>query len=296
MQLSITTDRILKFLDLDKLDSQQPRVSAIAVTSVDGRATIDGVSGGLGDNLDARIFNTHRALADVVFVGSGTISAEKYGPVEIPADIATLRSQLGKESEVPIATISQSLSIDPKGPLFTTTAGHKHPEAAPIIFTASPLPRSTNDSDIAIDDNIMSPWEHRRQALVEAGAHIVTLPRTTVHAAIRWLHNAGYAHIACEGGPSVYEQLFRGDDITDLYLTLSPWWVGSGPWTLSGAAPAECTVLSKKKENAQSKEKEECVSEPGTQVSSTEQKQFSLSDSIISDSLIFLHYLRTEKH
>ena len=51
-------------------------VRAIFVASIDGAATVDGRSGGLGNETDRRIFALQRALADVVLVGAGTARAE----------------------------------------------------------------------------------------------------------------------------------------------------------------------------------------------------------------------------
>lgn len=185
MDVSLTTDRILAYLDLPQLATKQPRVSAIAVTSLDGRATINGVSGGLGNALDARIFNTHRALADVVFVGAGTIKAEEYGPVEVPDQLVAVRRELGKADSVPIATISRSLSLDTHGPMFDAPRideATNDSTGSVLIFSASPADaaqtkgaaRQTHTkNDGAIEQ---AAWKERREALVAAELKSLNYP------------------------------------------------------------------------------------------------------------------------
>ncbi|HEY9242183.1 MAG TPA: dihydrofolate reductase family protein, partial [Streptosporangiaceae bacterium] len=42
------------------------------IESVDGAATVDGLSGGLSGPADREVFGVLRALADVILVGAGT--------------------------------------------------------------------------------------------------------------------------------------------------------------------------------------------------------------------------------
>ena len=50
------------------------------VSSADGSASVDGLSGGLSSAGDKRVFGILRVLADVILVGSGTARSENYKP------------------------------------------------------------------------------------------------------------------------------------------------------------------------------------------------------------------------
>jgi riboflavin biosynthesis pyrimidine reductase len=79
----------------------RPAVRLNMIASLDGAATVDGVSGGLGGPADRRVFAALRELADVVLVAAGTVRAERYGP-----------------SKVPLAIVTRSCALDLDAPLF----------------------------------------------------------------------------------------------------------------------------------------------------------------------------------
>src|SRR5690349_19759939 len=64
------------------------------VGSVDGFATVQGLSEGLSGAADKRVFRILRALSDVVLVGAGTARAENYAGVRVPEALAGLRASL----------------------------------------------------------------------------------------------------------------------------------------------------------------------------------------------------------
>ena len=51
-----------------------------AVSTLHGSATINGTSGPMGNDTDAKLFAALRDWADVTVVGSATVKAESYGP------------------------------------------------------------------------------------------------------------------------------------------------------------------------------------------------------------------------
>lgn len=198
-------------------------VTAIAVTSIDGRGAIAGTSGALGNDTDATIFNTLRALSDVVFVGTGTIVSEDYGPIHIPQQLRSQRRKLGRAHNVVMATLSRSLELRPDSDFFANAAANP-----PIIFT-----HSERDAK-SVEDEI----EHvaKIQAMEAAGARVVKLEEPTVEAALDWLKRGGFVDIVCEGGPTMYREAFAHNCVDELFLTLSPTWVGSGPLTFGDNA------------------------------------------------------------
>jgi RibD C-terminal domain len=69
----------------------RPRVRLNMITSVDGAATVDGKSAGMGASADKEIFQTLRTLADVILVGAATVRSENYGPADLGDDNSAKR-------------------------------------------------------------------------------------------------------------------------------------------------------------------------------------------------------------
>src|SRR3954463_5612548 len=87
------------------------RVNFIA--SLDGATTVAGRSRGLQSPGDLRVFRILRALADVVLVGAGTATAERYGPMSDDSAVGRIRLALGRAATAPIAVVSRRASITP---------------------------------------------------------------------------------------------------------------------------------------------------------------------------------------
>ena len=96
--------------------SGRPAVRLNMIASLDGAATVDGLSGGLGGPADHRVFAALRELADVVLVAAGTVRAERYGP-----------------AKVPLAIVTRSCALDLDAPLFAEGA-------RPIVITVATAP------------------------------------------------------------------------------------------------------------------------------------------------------------
>lgn len=73
-------------------------VRANMVSTVDGAGTgPDGLSGGINDEADHRVFATVRRLCDAVVVGAGTARDEGYGPADVPIVLVSRRGQVPEE-------------------------------------------------------------------------------------------------------------------------------------------------------------------------------------------------------
>ncbi len=60
------------------------------VSTLDGAAQgSDGLSGGINNPADKRVFDALRSRADAVLVGAGTARAEGYGPADVPLVVVT---------------------------------------------------------------------------------------------------------------------------------------------------------------------------------------------------------------
>src|ERR1700689_1510759 len=58
---------------------ERPYVLLNMASTVDGRATIGGRSGPIGNRADHELFHALRTTVDAVLVGAGTVRAERYG-------------------------------------------------------------------------------------------------------------------------------------------------------------------------------------------------------------------------
>lgn len=83
--------------DLDELLAapRTPWVRANMVTTVDGAAHgASGLSGGINNAADKRVFDSLRRLCDAVVVGAGTARAEGYGVLDKPLVVVSRRGEV----------------------------------------------------------------------------------------------------------------------------------------------------------------------------------------------------------
>ncbi|MDQ2627380.1 MAG: dihydrofolate reductase family protein, partial [Actinomycetota bacterium] len=114
-------------------ETDGPRICLRAnfIGSIDGGATMDGRSGGLGSPGDRALFMLLRALADVVLVGAGTVRVENYGGARLNVTERLRRRDRG-QSEVPgLAIVSRSGQLDRDSRVFTDT------ELPPLVLTSA---------------------------------------------------------------------------------------------------------------------------------------------------------------
>lgn len=88
--------------------AERPWVGICMITSLDGSASVDGTSGGLGNTNDRQILLTLRDHADVVIVGASTARGEGYG---------------APRSGVRIGVVTNTGRVDTESDLFRSGAG-----------------------------------------------------------------------------------------------------------------------------------------------------------------------------
>ena len=182
------------------------------IASADGRATdAAGRSGGLGGPGDLELFRSLRALADGILVGAVTARVERYGPHRVAAHLRAPRQADGRRRPAPIVVVSRSLELDVEGPLFTEA------QSPTVVVTCEAA----------------STARRRRLAKVArvlvAGDKEVDL-RQAVH---RLRRDLGLAHLLCEGGPRLNQQLLAAGVVDELCLTVAPRLVERGPTIVS---------------------------------------------------------------
>lgn len=187
-------------------DRDRLHVRANFIASLDGAATVGGLSGGLNDPWDLQVFTVLRRLADVVLVGAGTLRAEGYGGLRVGEEDVAWRRAHGLSEHPRLAIATRSAALDPDSDLFT---GAPTP---PIVF--APTPPADGGGDGA---------RGRLEALRPV-AEVVTLPGAVldVRAMLAHLADAGLPQVLCEGGPHLFGSLLDADAVDELCLTLAP--------------------------------------------------------------------------
>ena len=118
--------RLFDFASLAPPD--RPYLVINMVASVDGRATLAGLTEPLSSPVDKAVFFALRTSVDAVLVGTGTLHAEQYGRIIKRPERQAQRVALGLEPE-PLALILSRSGNVPSFPLLDD------PDARPLIFT-----------------------------------------------------------------------------------------------------------------------------------------------------------------
>lgn len=185
------------------------------VSSIDGAATRQGLSGGLSDDADHRVFDILRRLCDVVLVGAGTVRAEGYGAMRVDEVSQRARREAGMTAHPVFAVVSASLDLDPASPIFRDA-----PER-PIVVTTELSRRDTREALAEVADVIVCGEER-----VE--------PRRLVEGLVA----RGLTRIHCEGGPHLFGDLIAAGAVDELCLTIGATLEGGVASRISaGAAP-----------------------------------------------------------
>lgn len=93
--LGLDLDEVMAGFELPPSSSGRPVVATNMVTSVDGRAQLDGTAEGLGSRVDRRLMRLYRTAFDAVGSGAGTIRATGVW-LRVGDDLAARRVADGK--------------------------------------------------------------------------------------------------------------------------------------------------------------------------------------------------------
>lgn len=192
--------------------ADRPLVAVNFAATVDGRATIGGVSGPIGSATDTEMLAGLRTRFDAVMIGAGTMRAERYGRVVADAEKRRRREQLGLPADPLVVIVSGRLDLPWDAPLFTEGGGRV------LVFTASEAepPETATPLEVV-----------RHERFVD------------VVAALRWLRaERGVRALLCEGGPGLHNQLQGAGFVDDLFLTIAPKLAGGdAPRIVEGDLP-----------------------------------------------------------
>ncbi len=190
----------------------RPYVAMNFAATVDGRATIAGVSGPIGSATDTAMLVGLRARFDAVMIGAGTMRAERYGRPVAAQERRERRERIGLPHDPLMVIVSGRLDLPWDAPLFTEGAGRV------LIFTASEAEPPETATALRVV---------RHEGSVDLAA------------ALRHLRQErGVRALLCEGGPRLHGELQALGLVDDLFLTIAPKLVGGeAPRIVEGALP-----------------------------------------------------------
>lgn len=190
------------------------------VSSLDGAATVDGVSGGLGGEADGRVFALLRWHADVVLIGAGTIRAEGYEGELVGAEARAWRAEHGLAPHPAIAIVSGELDLDPDSDFFTQAP------VRPVLFTTVSAAASSAAQRFGDRADVVPVGEGITPAGILAAC------------AERFWHM-----IHAEGGPHVLGTFIDADAVDSFCLTLAPVLTGGDAPRVAASAEASLRRL-----------------------------------------------------
>jgi riboflavin biosynthesis pyrimidine reductase len=173
------------------------------VSSVDGAAAVDGLSGGLGGEADRLALQRLRGSHDVTLVGAGTVRDEGYGPIGGSDERRAARVRRGLAPVARLAIVTRSGRLDPELRAFGD------PSEPPLVLASG-----------AADAQALQRLDGRAELHV-LGDDDLDGPTIVGH-----LASLGLRRIVCEGGPSLNQALLSADLIDEVFLTVAPVLVG----------------------------------------------------------------------
>ena len=175
------------------------------VSTVDGRAALEGRSAPISSPVDREVFHGLRTQAQAVMVGGRTAAIEGYGPIVKSPELAARREAEGLDAHPLAVLVSSSLAFDPA--------------YVPLL------------GDVSSRVAVITGAGHD----IEGAAAQITYIRTSagegsLRPALEQLREEhGVASILCEGGPTLFHALLREDLVSELFLCVSPMLAGGEP-------------------------------------------------------------------
>ena len=174
----------------------RPYVFLNFVSTLDGRAALDGSTRPLGGPADLEMLLALRDVADAVLIGPGTVRAEGYARLVGGEERRAARRTAGLADDPPAVLISRRFDIPWEAGLFAAA------EQPVIVYTGAGAVSATPE--------------------VAAPVEIVELERCTPAAALRDLRARGIRALLSEGGPTLFRALLGDGLVDELFLTLTP--------------------------------------------------------------------------
>jgi riboflavin-specific deaminase-like protein len=197
----VTAEELVAQLDLgSRAPAERPYVVVNMVSTLDGRAALEGNTRGLGGEQDRNLFHLLRTAGDALLVGAGTARIERYAEAVKNPELRALRERQGLAPDLPTVIVSGRLLLPSDLPLLQA-------EGAPVIVaTAADHELEGVKADVAYE---------------RTGDDLQLLL-----ARLRSEH--GFRSLVCEGGPTLLSHLLAANLVDELFLSIAPKLSGGG--------------------------------------------------------------------
>lgn len=177
----------------------RPYVLLNMASTTDGRASIDGRAGPIGDSADSALLHGLRTVAEGLLVGAGTVRAEHYARVLRGEQDRQTRLGYGLSAELPTFIVSRSMRLSAEEvPLLG------EPQAPVTLITPT-------EQELA-----PCPAQPGYLRCERAGTLDLALAMRRIH------DEHGVGTLLCEGGPHLAGQLVQDGLVDELFLGLAP--------------------------------------------------------------------------
>jgi riboflavin-specific deaminase-like protein len=196
-----TPEELVAQLDLNsRAPADRPYVVVNMVSTLDGRAALEGNTRGLGGEHDRKLFHLLRTAGDALLVGAGTARVERYGEAIKNDELRAARERHGLDPVQPTVIVSARLMLPSDLPLLQA-------EDAPVI--------------------VATAADHELEGIKAD----VTYERTgddlpLLLARLRSEHDI--RSLVCEGGPTLTSHLLAAGLVDELFLSIAPKLVAGG--------------------------------------------------------------------
>jgi riboflavin biosynthesis pyrimidine reductase len=194
-------------LGLPPAPEGRPLVAINMVTTVDGRAQVDGKADALSSRPDRRLMRLYRTAFDAVASGVGTLRADDFYS-RIPDELSARRAEAGRPAQPTAFVIAGRTPIPTDRRWFTYA---EQPRVA-VVGNASPhAPTGAKPAETPLP--------------VETWVAPTELPE--VPWLLERLAEAGFGSLLLEGGPTTNAAFLAAEAIDEVYWTVDASLVGS---------------------------------------------------------------------
>jgi 5-amino-6-(5-phosphoribosylamino)uracil reductase len=179
--------------------AQHPYVLLNMASTADGRASIGGRSGPIGDRADSELLHGLRTLVDALLIGAQTARAERYGRIVRDERERAERRARGLAEEPLTCIVSRSLDLSP--------------ESVPLLGEGNARIAILTASSESLPEVAASVEYVRAERDGELDLELALSQLRERH---------GVDSLLCEGGPSLATELAASGMLGELFLTFAP--------------------------------------------------------------------------
>lgn len=219
---ALTAKQLVEELDLQPTpgESDEPAAATVRrpylllnmVSTLDGRATMGGRSGPIGNQADRELFHGLRTAVDAVMAGAGTVRVERYRRLVRDERAREIRRERGLAEEPLACIVSGRLDLSDDIPLLAD------PAARVAILTSSA-------ASLPLGEQAQSGSGAQIEYVRALKDGLLDLPAAMTQLRERF----GVRTVLCEGGPHLNAQLLSAGLVDELFLSLSPKLAGGDP-------------------------------------------------------------------